>query len=361
MDMGQINASLGDIEQHIEMCQWDKAISLLRRAVEERPFDCRAISKLGFALWKKGERQEGAETLERALQLDPDDGEVIKDCVQIFLEAGRDVDARQIFESYVQRNPWDWEIKDTIEALLKGKPENAPIRQSNDNGASMADMLVSLGEEEFSKGQTERARMCFEIALEKNPGSARAYNNMGVLAWQSGDLEGALTCFDKALDLAPADGEILLNAARVLGAHGQCETAAQLLEIYLTAHPQEADAWNEYRDLIRKSAQCWSPDNLDSTVAQVYVEMGRRLAEAGDIQGAAEAFARAARIEPNDVAPYYHLALLHLQLDQFHEALDLLQQAHSLDDQNADVAEALAQVRKKLDAASEDIQESPLT
>jgi len=360
IELGQTSADLGEIDQLIEACQWDKAISLLRHAVAKRPFDTRAISKLGYALWEKGERKEGAETLERALQLDPDDAEIIKDCVRVFVEAGRAQDARQILDGYLLRNPWDWEIKEFLNGLSEAEPQKAPSCQSNDSEAATAALLVGLGEEEFEKGNTERARTCFEMAMEKDPGNARAYNNMGVLAWQVGDLDQALANFDKALDLAPTDGEILLNAARALGAADHCETASQLLEIYLTAHPDEREVWGEYKELIRKGSQAWSPDGLGMHVAEIYREMGDRLAGAGDMQGAAEALARAVRLDPQNVEGYLRLGLLHLQLNQAEEALPFLEQAQALDGANEEVTKALADARARCKEPAE-AKEQPST
>ncbi|SHF57935.1 Tfp pilus assembly protein PilF [Desulfacinum infernum DSM 9756] len=357
IEVGQMSADLGKVLHSMESGRWDEAISLLRPMVERRPFDTRAIGKLGYALWKSGERQEGAETLERALQLDPDDGEVIKDCVQVFWEAGRREDALQVLESYLQRNPWDGDVKEYMDRLQSAEIGEARPCQPNDSGASAAALLVGLGEEEFEKGNMERARTCFEMALEKDPGNAKAHNNLGVLAWQEGDLNAALACFDRALDLAPTDGEILCNAARALGAAGHCETASQLLEIYLSAHPDDTDVWGEYRELVRQGAQSWKPDHLDSGVAAVYVEMGRRLAEAGDLQGAAEALARAVRVDPENVEGYQQLALLHMGLNQMQDALALLEQAQALDEDNQEVAEALADVRQRLRETPEEDEE----
>lgn len=351
-DSGQSKAGLDVFRQFIDKCQWDDAISFLQRIVEERPFDCRATSKLGLALWKKGRRREGAEALERALQLDPDDGEVIRDCMAVFVEAGRDEDAHMVLESYLQRNPWDSEIKNYIKQLAVSKKWNETSRQTNDKEVTTAELLVGLGEEEFAKGNMERARVCFEMALEQDPAHAKAYNNLGVLAWQEEDLERAMSYLEKALDLAPVDGDILVNAAKVLEAAGHYETAAQFLEIYLAAHPQDTESWNDYREMISRGAQSWSPQNLDESVAEIYLEMGQRLVEKGDIQGAAQAFARAARLKPHGFEAYLQLGLLHLRLDQLQEALEMLEQARSLNSQNGDVAEVLDKVRQKLEGFS---------
>ncbi|MGQ9748167.1 tetratricopeptide repeat protein [Desulfosoma sp.] len=352
IEHGQTHSDLENVQQFLAAHQWDQAISLLEPIVQKRPYDCQALSKLGFATWKKGDRQKGAHILEKALELDPDDPEVVKDCVRIFLEAGRGDDARQILESYVQRNPWELEVKQFLDQLSNHNAWNGAPRQESDKEGTAADLLVHLGEEEYDKGNVARARMCFEMAMEKEPAHAKAYNNMGVLTWQEGDLERAMTYFEKALDLAPTDGEILLNAAKVLEAAGHYETGSQLLEIYLTAYPQDAEVWSDYREMIRRGAQSWSPENLDGSVAEIYEEMGRRLAQAGDVQGAAEAFARVARLQPNNAQAYYQLGLLHLNLNQLQEALEMLQEAQSLDSQNNDVAEALAKVRQMLEGVS---------
>ncbi|SMC22441.1 Tfp pilus assembly protein PilF [Desulfacinum hydrothermale DSM 13146] len=351
IEVAQMGGDLSQVGPLMQAGRWQEAVSLLRPMVEQRPYDARAIGKLGYALWKQGDRQEGVESLERALLLDPDDGEVIKDCVRVFQECGRVQDAREILQSYLDRNPWDMEVKDHMDHLNASGPETEVTCQSNDDGVSKAALLVELGEEEFEKENLERARTCFEMALEKDPANAKAHNNLGVLAWQQGDLNGALAHLDKALDLAPTDGEILLNAARALGAAGHCDTASQLLEVYLSAHPQEADVWEEYRELVRQSVQAWRPDNLDAKVAGIYVEMGRRLADAGDVQGAAEAFARAVRLDPENAEGYLQLGLLYARLDQTDEALELLEQAQALDEENQEVAEALGAVRRRIQEA----------
>lgn len=340
----------------MESQRWAEAEELLRKAEQEFPFDSSILARLATVLWHSGQHRKALESLERALMFDQDDGEVIEAILKIYLAMGRRQDAEDIFNAYVERNPWNYEIHEALgrllnqgEGLSMKQEDNVPLnRVPSDGDSSESAVLLRIGEEEFERQNFDRARVCFQLACEKDPSNARAHNNLGVLAWHEGDLDSALASFDQALDLDPLDGDVLLNSARALAAAGHGETASQMLEIYLTAHPDEKDVWAEYRDMVRKSAQAWRPDNLDSTVAEIYAATGCRLAEAGDVQGAAEAFARTIMIQPDNLEAYLQLALLHVSLNQFEDAVEILEQAQALDGSNEAVIKALAEARDKL-------------
>lgn len=346
----------------IEARRWAEAEELLRKAEQEFPFDTSILAQLGTVLWHSGQHRKALESLERALMFDQDDAEVIEAILKVYLAMGRRQDAEDIFRAYMERNPWNYETHEVLRRLLSQGQElvmkqtySGPSdRPPNEGNGMESAVLLRIGEEEFERQNFDRARVCFQLACEKDPSNARAHNNLGVLAWQEGDLDSALAFFDRALDLDPLDGDVLLNSARALAAAGHGETASQMLEIYLTAHPDEKVVWAEYRDMVRKSAQAWRPDNLDSIVADIYAEMGCRLAEAGDVQGAAEAFARTLMIQPDNVEAYLQLALLHCSLNQFEDAVEVLEQAQSLDGANEAVAKALSKVRTQLKCESND-------
>ncbi|WP_448382090.1 tetratricopeptide repeat protein [Desulfosoma sp.] len=321
----------------------------IKQYLDQHPHDAGALGRWAYALWKNGHAREGLEAMEKALELDPDDPEVLTHCASIFTESGRQDDAREILEAFLERNPNEKQVQACLHALMDRQKGISTMCQKNDEDESMAAMLVSVGEDEFINGQAHRSRICFEIAIEKNPHNAQAYNNLGVLYWNEGDLEKALEYLSMALDRAPTDGEIMLNCARALGSAGESETASQLLELYLSKHPDDAQAWSEYREMVRLSEKMWRPDGLSFKVAEVYLKMGNELAQQGDLQGAAEAYARSLRIHPENVEGCYRLGVLSMEMGHFQEALELLEQARLLDGESSQVQEALETARRKLE------------
>ncbi len=345
------------VKKWIETGRWSEAEALLRKAAEEFPYDSTVLAQLGTVLWKSGKRQEALETLEKALMLDPDDFQVIEATIKVFVAVDRRQDAEAIFAAYMDRNPWDSEAKDRLEKILdrnKSDTEPMAVSQSGRSGAadekgSESSVLLRIGEEEFSRQHFDRARMCFELAYEKDATNAKALNNLGVVAWQQGDVAGALEYFHKALDADPLDAEILLNSARALGDAAQWDTAADLLQIYLSRHGNDEEAWSDYRRFVQATAVPWTPDGLSQKVADVYVEMGQKLAALEDYQGAIEAYGRALKISNDSANAYYGLGLLELNLGRTEQAAEMFRAALEVDPSHKQAEEALEEMREEGD------------
>lgn len=305
-------------ESQFAVGNYEEARRCFEKALQERPFDIKVHNNLSVAHWQMGRTEEALRHLTQALELNPDDQDVIFNCSKVFGKLGRKEDAREVLEAYLKRNPWDNEVRVELEGL------SVPAGKSQT--FDPAPFFNDQGESQFAKGNKERARVCFEMALEHDPRFARAYNNLGVLYWDRGELDEALQNLHKALELDPDDPEILYNGAKVLTAAGQVETATDLLQLYLQKYPQDETAWQDYRHLISESACAWKNDGLAPEVADIYLSMGQSLAEAKDSLGAAEAFRRAAILDPRCAAVYYHLGKLHLCLGQESEAIEMFKE-----------------------------------
>ncbi len=342
----------------IDMRRWDEAEALLRKAAEEAPYDSGILARLGTVLWETGKRREALEALEKALMLDQDDVQVIEATIKVFVAMDRRKDAEDILTAYMERNPWDDEAKDRLGQFLTQQvsfpsaatsPSPASRPQSSRQDGFESRVLLQVGEEEFARQKFDRARICFELAHEKDATNAKALNNLGVVAWQQGNTTAALEYFQKALDVDPMDGEILLNSARALGELYQWDTAADLLQLYLSRHGNDKEAWSDYRRFVQALATPWRAEGLSEKVADVYVEMGRRLADLGDYQGAIEAYGRALKISSDVADAYYGLGLLEQNLNRNEEAVEMFRAALEVDPSHEQAAEALQTIREKND------------
>ncbi|MEM5787788.1 MAG: tetratricopeptide repeat protein, partial [Syntrophobacteraceae bacterium] len=201
----------------------------------------------------------------------------------------------------------------------KDAPRNPGIAGQEDT----AGILTAQGELQFERGRPDRARTCFEMALDENPAHAAALSNLGVICLREGKVTEALEFLRKALDSDSESPDILLNSARALQAAGELDSAAELLKIYLQKYPDDEDVWEEHVEVIRQSARpVWTQEGLPGQVADLYVESGKLLAFAGDILGAAASFQKAMKLDPERPEPYFLLGQLHLEIGQKEEAAE---------------------------------------
>lgn len=291
------------------------------RALQLAPFDAKVHNDISVIHWQEGNIEESLQCLTRAMELDPDDQDVILNCINAFKSLGKNEDAREVLETYLNRKPWDSEVRrelDKLEAL----PDAVVSPDS-----SIADFFNDQGEQRFEAGKTEHARACFEMAIDNDERHARAHNNLGVLLWQEGNLEKALEHLYQALDLNPEDSDILNNSAKALLAAGQADTAADLMRLYLQRTPRDEAAWEDYNYIVGQlGGSNWTPNGHSKELAGIYITMGKDLAQHNDCIGAAEAFQRASQLDPDRCEPYHQLARLHFEQGQTEEALELLEE-----------------------------------
>jgi Flp pilus assembly protein TadD len=73
---------------------------------------------------------------------------------------------------------------------------------------------ISFGSAVARRGLWREAEFRFEKAVEKEPGNARAHNNLAVALEASGEFARALAEYKRALELDPNDSYIRRNYAR---------------------------------------------------------------------------------------------------------------------------------------------------
>lgn len=303
------DGNLNDARNHLEM------------ALKRDPLNAGIHNKLSIVHWKLGNLQDSLNHLTEALEWDPNDNAIIRHCCDVFKAIGRSRDAEEILNAYLKRNPWDEELRGYGDSLSNpgtsvGKPSD------------VSQFFIEQGEEQFAKGKRDHARACFEIALEHNPNCAKAFSNLGVLAWQDGDLETALEHLHKALQIDPQDFDILYNSSKALTAAGEFDAARDLLKLYLQQNPRDEAGWQDYDAILRQNgASPWKPDGLSAEVSDIYLRMGEALAQAKDALGAGQAFKRALQVDPTRMEPYFQLGRLHLELGQEAEALAILRES----------------------------------
>lgn len=319
----------------LEKGSLSKARKAFEQALELDPYYPQALSGLSKVYWQEGKFRESVEKINEALMIDPDDPEVIEQCANIFMAVGQKEDALDVLRAYSSRNPWDDDVKAMMERIQALPESTVRARISDSSGSDQfplqtndtADIMVREGENQYSKGNTDRARVCFEIALEHNPAHARAHNNLGVILWEAGNTLGALEHFQQAFHENPFDRDIVFNSFNALVAAGFLEEARDLIKLHIQQNPGSEEAWQLYDEVsLMFSRISWTGDGLSPEVGEIYTSMGKKLLKSGDLYGAAEAFHKALAIDPGNKKALKRLARLHRSLGHVDESLGLYQE-----------------------------------
>lgn len=113
------------VEQGINL---DKAIKMIRRAVELQPNDGYIVDSLGWAQYKLGHYQEASDALERAIELKPEDPVINDHLGDIYWKVGRELEARFQWRHARDNNPEPEDlvrIEDKLKNGLKDGPAKA--------------------------------------------------------------------------------------------------------------------------------------------------------------------------------------------------------------------------------------------
>jgi len=151
----------------------------------------------------------------------------------------------------------------------------------------------SRGIELADRGWFDEAKREFEKAIELDPESAHAYDNLGTVHVEKGDLDNALAVYLKALSSDPESPATHHYLASFLAAHG-VELAVQ-----------------HYRRAIE----------LDPEMVDAHLNLGMALADGGQLEEALNEVEIAHKQDPEDEMVEHELASCLIDLQRYPEAI----------------------------------------
>jgi tetratricopeptide (TPR) repeat protein len=92
----------------------DMSIQRFQKAIQFNPVLVSAHSNLATAYYHTGEIEKALGHLEKALQLAPDDRDVIWNLGQILKDIGRQRDAEEVYVSYLRKHPEEEEMSRSL-------------------------------------------------------------------------------------------------------------------------------------------------------------------------------------------------------------------------------------------------------
>jgi len=231
--------------------------------------------------------------------------------------------------AYLQVADFDSAMAEFLEAL-KRSPQDATLHYNLGLALKLKDKLP--------EAITELRK-----AAELDPGQADAHYTLGVTLWQQGDFTPAAEELRAAIRAKPDYAEAYYTLGTVLKQKGELQDAAAALREAIRLQPGFAGAHTTLATVLRQlgdpeGAAAESRMGADlakqktsEQAAQFSTNSGRRLLQAGDVEGAISQFRAAINSAPNYAAAHFQLGMALRQQGKVEEAQKEFKQAEALD------------------------------
>ena len=147
----------------------------------------------------------------------------------------------------------------------------------------------------YNQRETSRAIQAYQKAIELNPASIEAYNNLGIIYQEMGDFGRAVEAYQKAIEINPQYEKAYNNLGILLFLKGRLEEATEAFQKALAINPNNVESLINLGVLFRKQGQ----------------------SEKG-----IESYQRALAINPFQGETHYNIGLLYEEMENVELAVD---------------------------------------
>jgi protein O-mannosyl-transferase len=249
---------------------WRESETLLRHALEVSEDNWFAHNKLGYAICKKGQTDEGIRHYQAAIGLKPD-----------YTEAHSNLGAALNFKGQID------EAIRAFQAAIRLEP-------------NMPDLHTCLAYVLGKKGQVEESIREYREALRLRPGFPEPHNTLGTALYGNGQIDEAIGQYEAAIRLKPDYADAHYNLSLTLNQKGRVD-----------------EAIHEVLEALRLAPGCAEPHNV----------LGGLLNEKGQFDEAIRQFQEALRLKPDYADAHYNFGLALLGNGQSDEAIRQFQEA----------------------------------
>ena len=229
------------------------ALACFEASVARNPNYAAAYYNMGTVYLNKHMLPDAKQSLEKAVALDPHDADALTNLGSV-LGQQKDYDgAYRYFEEALRVRPNHVIALQNIVMLdrMNGHPDKAQQALRAAIAADPADPefhfalgMLLAGANEFEQAGTE-----LERATQLGPNDPITLNNLGVVYLRLNRIDDALRCFDRCIRMTADYDRPVLNLASIYQQKGQTEKARQVLQEFLSRHPENEELAAALRSL----------------------------------------------------------------------------------------------------------------
>lgn len=354
--LSQINKVLAGNPTHVDSLKLKAAISLKLDLVDDaakslsgikgdafKESDSQLLTSTGLALLKTNKNELGKRLLKLAAGLNSDDPRVYLGQASIASQEGdreavisellialdKAPDALQtetaLILTYLQNNQADFALKHAKNLVVK--------HPGNPNGATFEGLSYVMMKD------YDKAEKSFLNALVVEPGNPNASHNLASLLLRKGASDSEISkVHENVIQYHPENLGSLIELAILDQKSGDVEQATRRLELAIGSHPDALRPRMVLSEFYLKSKQpLKAMAVIDDALAlrqdssDLYILSGNARLRAGQQEKAIEHYKKAIQISPEKTPPYFALAQLYTNLNQFDLALDAVDKVLGLE------------------------------
>lgn len=218
-DMTHLFADLDAGSGYFVRQEYDKAIPVFERVLEQDPGNLMAALRLAVASSVLGRDSQALSYFERAREIDPESLDVRHYLAMHYFRAGRWQEAEPLFASVLAREPERLPALESMARIREGQGRLHEaielLRRIVALREDAVDSQLKLGELAMEVGDTPGAIQAFEAARSLRPGEFAKFLELGVLYLADGRLEEARDCLDRVPPEHPGHAMALFKRAQV--------------------------------------------------------------------------------------------------------------------------------------------------
>lgn len=303
---------------------WDKAEADFNAAIRLGPEKPAGFVSMGNLRLAQQRFTEAEKFYEQALEVDPNASEAMQGLIQCYRGANQSARALARIQAQIQKAPENsdyYGMLGDIQLNNKDFPAaEVSLRRAISLNKNDLNAFELLGRTEVEEGSLAKAIASSYEWMRDNPKNATAYVLTGSLEEQRGDWRKAQDLYNKALQIDPNSAIAQNNLAySMLENGGNTDVALSLAQ---SAH-----------------AKASTMPSIDDTLAWAYYHKGL-------YKMAVDILQDALKIEPDGATYHYHLGLAYSKLGNMGEARQHLERALTADPKSAEADLARKQLQQ---------------
>jgi superkiller protein 3 len=308
-----------------------------RRALALVPGFASAHNCLGILLAEQGRPDEAAASFEQLLRLQPDDADAWNNLGLVRARQGRVDEAVASYQRALQLRPGFPAARANLDQALRARDRSlsSSMGASPSAGAvQTAEALNQRGIALAQQGRAAEAEAAFRQALQVQPDSPMAPNNLGSLLFGQGRIEEATTYYQRALQVRPNFAAAHYNLGHANRQQGRLDDAVRCFQQAVRFQPDHADAHNDLGNVLRElrrvneAIPCFQEAvQLRPNFAGAHNNLGIALYQQGRLEEAIAQLQQAIRHQPTYADAYNNLGNTLQAQGQLNEAIRCYQEA----------------------------------
>ena len=281
---------------------------------------------LGITFQVTGRIEESLSTMQKLVDLEPNNSEIHNNLGISFHKIGRLDDAEKSFKQAIKFKPNLIEAYNNLGVTLQelGKLEEAEknykhaILLQPDNAKSYKNLGFTLRK----LGRLEEAVKSYQQAIKFNPDLFTAHDELGLIFQEIGKLDEAEKSFIQAIRLNPIYAKAHNNLGITLQEFGRLEAAEESIKKAIKLKPDSSEPYNNLGVIYQEIGKLDEAEknykhsiDLNPNSAETFSNLGVNFQELGKFEEAKKSYKQAIKLKPNYTKAISNLLFLYSGFD----------------------------------------------